>query len=382
MAFISELNFRGGGGANRGEYVEVVLGPDEDPADFVVSVYRHNGVLHTNAGIPGGEVTLSDLTGTPDPNNAFYTIYVIPVGLKSSTSDFNEGSGIALTDTSPDGGVLDFFSPASLSPIVPTQGAAADATSTAMMDFRDLAPGESYQWDILGNLTINTLTPGDAVLCLTETCNVETIRGKVPAHELEIGDLVWTLDNGYQPVLWIGERHVTPAELVRNPNQLPIRIGANALAPDSPKSDVTLSPQHRVVVRSIVARRMFDNEEVLVAAKKLCAVDGIAADAPRDAVTYIHLLFENHEILEVDGMHVESMLLCSFSRDLLRQGLFTDREGMPIPEKYRSFDQQPARPVAEGKKAKRLIERLLKSAHFIQEERNQPEAAELESRVS
>lgn len=63
MAFISEVSFLGGAGARGGEFVEITLGPSDDLADFVVSAYRYNGVLHTGAGITGGEVTLSSLTG-------------------------------------------------------------------------------------------------------------------------------------------------------------------------------------------------------------------------------------------------------------------------------------------------------------------------------
>lgn len=107
MSFISEINFKGAG-ISSGEFVEVTLGPGDDPADFAVSAYRNTGALHTNAGISGGQVTLAGLSGTPDPDNGAYTIYVIPVGIRSANSDVDEGSGVALTDISAGGGVISF----------------------------------------------------------------------------------------------------------------------------------------------------------------------------------------------------------------------------------------------------------------------------------
>ena len=54
MAFISEINFEGSDAAT--EWAKVALGPDDDPNDFVFSVYRDDGTLHTGAGISNGEV--------------------------------------------------------------------------------------------------------------------------------------------------------------------------------------------------------------------------------------------------------------------------------------------------------------------------------------
>ena len=82
MAFISEINFSGTDAAT--EWAEVALGPDDDPNDFVLSVYRENGTLHTGAGVSGGEVNLGTLTGVPDPDDVGWTIYQIPVGMNSS----------------------------------------------------------------------------------------------------------------------------------------------------------------------------------------------------------------------------------------------------------------------------------------------------------
>ena len=54
-----------------------------------------------------------------------------------------------------------------------------------------------------------------------------------------------------------------------------IRIGAGALGAGLPERDLMVSPQHRVMVRSDLARELSGQDEVLVAAKHLLAVEGI-----------------------------------------------------------------------------------------------------------
>ena len=81
MAFISEIHFRSADvGVLGNEFVEVTLGPNDDPADFVLSFYDANGNLDTlisALGVLNGEVTLSDLTGVPHPANPDFTVFTI-----------------------------------------------------------------------------------------------------------------------------------------------------------------------------------------------------------------------------------------------------------------------------------------------------------------
>jgi hypothetical protein len=368
MAFISEVNFSGGGGVPAGEFVEVTLGPNDDPADFVVSVYLNNGGLATGVGITGGEVTLSTLTGVPDPQSPGFIIYVIPVGLRNGSSDNNEGSAIALTDTSTGGGVIDFYGALATGPITATAGAAAGNTSDALLNHTALGAGQSYQWDLFDNLTLAAITNGDAVLCLTQSCNVKTMRGPIPAVDLELGDLVWTLDHAYQPIRWIGKRTLTERGFLRNPKQNPVCIKASALAPGVPTKDITLSPQHRVIVRSPVAQRMYGCPEVLAAAKKLNVVDNIdIIDHPKPLI-YIHLLFDQHEILDVNGALVESLLLGPCAGQALKGDTYKDNAGQSLPASLANLASQSARPVIEGKKGKKLLLRILENLKAIQPE--------------
>lgn len=365
MAFISEINFYGGDGVAGGEYVEIALGPDDDPADFVVSVYSDDGTLDTSAGISGGEVTLSSLVGVPDPDNSDYTIYVIDVGLRNAVSDSNEGSAIALTDTSTST-VIDFYSADTLGAITATQGAADTATSEPIFDHKALNTGESYQWDIYGNLTLTGTTENDAVLCLTQDCDVKTMSGIKRAGDLVVGDLVWTLDHGFQPLRWIGQTDHTQADLSRFPNNRPIRVAKNALAPNVPTADILLSAQHRILLRSKAAMRMYGVEDVLVAAKKLIDFDGISIEQDAPGVQYLHLLFDHHEILDVNGALTESLYMGACSLDLLEGGVFVD----DCQNRHHVTDlglaRTAARPFVEGKRGKTFLQRMARNNKPLQ----------------
>ena len=68
---------------------------------------------------------------------------------------------------------------------------------------------------------------------------------------------------------------------------------------------VWVSPQHRILVGGWRTQLFCGEDEVLIAAKAL--VDGHSVvRMPRREVTYIHLLFESHQIVRCQGLESES----------------------------------------------------------------------------
>lgn len=355
MPFISELHFRGTGVANSGEFVEITLGPGDDPADFVVSVYDDDGTLHTNAGIAGGEVNLGTLTASVHPDNPDFTIYVISVGVRNAASDSDEGSGIALTNVDTNT-VISFYSADNIPAFTATSGAASGATSESILEHTDVAVGESYQWDINGNLTFDTIEGGDSVLCLAGRARVRTERGEMNAQDLNVGDRVWTADHGFQPIKWIGKTELSAQYLSQHPKQHPIILAKNSLGPGFPHSDLIVSRQHRVLVSSPIAERMTGELEVLVPAVKLLDVTGVELSIPDDGITYVHILFEQHEVILAEGALVESLMATDYVNSMTT-GIEQD------DPTYRG----PARLIVDGKKAKWLVARIVKNQRSIYE---------------
>ncbi|MFV0409238.1 MAG: Hint domain-containing protein [Paracoccus sp. (in: a-proteobacteria)] len=143
-------------------------------------------------------------------------------------------------------------------------------------------------------------------VCFTAGTMIETTEGLVAIETLRQGDLVLTR-NGPQPVRWIGKRRLDSVDLGGNPKMLPIRVPAGAFGNGLPKRDVTFSPQHRVLIRSSIAERMFGSQEVLVPVKQLIGVNGIEVAGDVREVQYIHVMFEEHQLVEVEGIEAESL---------------------------------------------------------------------------
>ncbi|CAM3268312.1 Hint domain-containing protein [Paracoccus nototheniae] len=145
-----------------------------------------------------------------------------------------------------------------------------------------------------------------SVICFTAGTLIDTPTGKVAVEALREGDLVMTR-KGAKQVQWIGKRTLDSIDLAGNPKLLPVRVPAGAFGNGLPTRDVSFSPQHRVVIRSTIAERMFGSAEVLVSVKQLVGVNGIDIDGDARRVQYFHIMLEEHEILSVEGIEAESL---------------------------------------------------------------------------
>jgi len=158
-----------------------------------------------------------------------------------------------------------------------------------------------------GSFGQSSIDAGSFVTCFTTGTLIKTSSSEVAVEDLGVGDKVLTMDAGYQPIRWIGGRKVSATELRNNPNLKPICICADALGPGRPRQDLLVSPQHRVLVRSPIAARLFDSTEVLIPAKKLLELPGIDVEDGDDGVEYFHILFDAHQLVWSNGAVTESL---------------------------------------------------------------------------
>ncbi|MDO5606240.1 MAG: Hint domain-containing protein [Paracoccus sp. (in: a-proteobacteria)] len=157
-------------------------------------------------------------------------------------------------------------------------------------------------------MAVTQIPPGYlSPTCFATGTLIETANGPRPVETLVAGDLVMTRDHGLRALAWAGGRRLTARHLDLCPNLRPIRIRAGALGPGIPATDLTVSPQHRVLVASRIAERLTGSAEVLVAAKHLCAMPGISVTVPADGIGYHHILFDRHEIVRSNGCWTESL---------------------------------------------------------------------------
>lgn len=137
------------------------------------------------------------------------------------------------------------------------------------------------------------------VPCFVAGTLIETAAGQMPVEVLEPGDMIMTRDRGYQPLRWIGQRNVPAAG-----KMAPVEIAANTFGTHS---ILRVSPLHRILLKDEMAELLFGETEVLVAAKELVN-DRSVRVREGGHVTYVHLLFDSHEIVISNGLASESFL--------------------------------------------------------------------------
>jgi len=191
------------------------------------------------------------------------------------------------------------------------------------------------------------------LVCFTAGTLIETATGPRPVQGLAIGDLVWTLDAGWQPIRWIGTREVSLADQLRDPRLCPVVFEPGALGPGVPARRMAVSPQHRIWLSDWRCELFFGASEVLVAAHALVNGGSVHVDPPQAAVTYVHFLLDGHQIVRSNGALSESFFPTALSLGgvdrAARAELFTL---FPDLATLRHTFPQTARPVLRGREAR------------------------------
>jgi len=211
------------------------------------------------------------------------------------------------------------------------------------------------------NFNTNGAEDYEGLICFAGGTKIASEKGAVPIENLSVGEKVTTLNNGHQRIRWIGRRLLTKWNLLENPKLRPVRIVAGALGGGLPKDDILVSRQHRMLINSKVAERMFGEKEVLVAAINLTKLPGIFVDHQIEEVVYFHLLLDRHEIVFAEEAPSESLFtgpeaLNSVSSEAREEILAIFPE---IGEA--DFISKAVRQMPQGKRQKKLIERHLKN---------------------
>lgn len=148
-----------------------------------------------------------------------------------------------------------------------------------------------------------TPNPSDLVACFTAGTRIATLNGPRQIETLGVGALVLTQDHGFQTLRWIGSTTRDVTDAIR-----PVRISRGSLGHDCPRRDLLVSPRHGLLVKSAIASDLTGRSEILLPAEKLIGLPGIDWARDVDRVTYLHLLFDSHEIVFAEDAPTESLL--------------------------------------------------------------------------
>lgn len=231
-----------------------------------------------------------------------------------------------------------------------------------------LSAGRASNWNYKME-GVRDFTPGGEVsppiICFARGTLIGVPGGVARIEDLVAGDLVVTKDNGIQPIRWIGSTRLSHDMLAAAPRLRPVRVRAGALGQGLPATELVVSPQHRLLVVSKIAQRMFGTTEILVAAKQLLEIDGVEIADDMAEVEYFHMLFDQHEIVVSNGALTESLYTGPVAlQSVGRAGL--DEILTLFPELRNPQDMPPlARPCPSASQAKRLINRHLSNGRAL-----------------
>jgi hypothetical protein len=133
--------------------------------------------------------------------------------------------------------------------------------------------------------------------CFLGGTRVRTPDGEIAIEDLEVGDLLETL-NGPLPVKWIGRRRFKKAASSWHWSVAPIRVARFALDDHYPARDLYLSPKHCLFV-----------DGVLIPVEHLVNGRSVAPAKMDDSevIEYFHIELETHEVIFAEGAPAETL---------------------------------------------------------------------------
>ncbi|TVP73695.1 MAG: hypothetical protein EA339_02460 [Rhodobacteraceae bacterium] len=312
---LNDLIFTRGGAITSDTPVGTSFGFDDDP-DVTMLLEVRNGVTFTTSEdafgniVPVGSTTVLDgqiftLSGVHE----FWGTYT-KIDPDTGETFTQQGQTVALSLTGEDGETINLLSPSDVFNIT-DPWRSGDIVNISVFS----TPFDAGQI---------TLTPGSddnklsfdkdvQIPCFVAGTLIDTSSGRKPVEDLQPGDLILTRDDGYMPLVWTGQRALDAEDLRAQPEFGSVILRAGALGVNMPECDTRVSPSHRVLICGPRAELLFGETEVLVPAIHLVGQPGIERDD--SPVTYVHIMFDTHQIVLGDGMWSESFQPAAYSLD-------------------------------------------------------------------
>jgi hypothetical protein len=165
-----------------------------------------------------------------------------------------------------------------------------------------------------------------SVICFAKGTHIETDKGPKLVEELQVNDMVLTVEGRYEPVIWIGSRRVIAQFQGNKEKAYPVRIVKDAFGENLPQRDLLVSPDHSIYV-----------DGLMIPAEKLINSKTIIQEK-WSQVTYFHVELPKHEAIYAEGLPAESYLDTTetnraFFNQVQGDGkVFNAGEEMPAPK--------------------------------------------------
>ena len=170
-------------------------------------------------------------------------------------------------------------------------------TTTAVVDFDSEHLFTPAEFLGLGSASVTTSFTGSGGItaCFSAGTRITTPTGPVAIEDLQVGDVVITLDGGHAPIIWLGHRSLQCGRHPRPHDVQPVRVRQGAFGA-APGRDLWLSPDHAIFV-----------DDVLVPVRYLENGATIRQEEA-DHVTYWHIELARHAVIWAEGLPCETYL--------------------------------------------------------------------------
>lgn len=178
-------------------------------------------------------------------------------------------------------------------PLVSVPVVAFDANGTTYLYFPDGLPvGVSL------STTITLDSTSGAAICFAAGTMITTPNGHCAVEDLVIGDNIVNAEGKGIAVKWIGRQ--TLQTVLNGQTAQPVRISQGALGEGLPNRDLTVTPDHGMVIDGVVI-----NASALVNGT---TINWVPLSELPDTVTYYHIETENHEVIRANGAPAETFI--------------------------------------------------------------------------
>jgi len=130
---------------------------------------------------------------------------------------------------------------------------------------------------------------------------VDTARGARPVETLRPGDEVQTSEHGMQPI-----RRIARYEVPAYGRFAPVQLRAPFFGLTK---DITVAPDHRLLIEGVDAEYLFGSDTVLVEARHLATMAASRHPEKRKTIRYVQVLLDAHVCLSVAGAWAESLYI-------------------------------------------------------------------------
>ncbi|WP_166416845.1 Hint domain-containing protein [Cochlodiniinecator piscidefendens] len=282
-------------------------------ATYPERAYLGNGSSNIVSEIDGhsGQTTVLEQSFTI--NNSVDTTLNFDTALRNASNgqSGSEGFRVDILDSSGSALASQSYFPSQNSLTGRSLDVSFPSGGTYTLRFTELGPDNS-----LGAIVDNI----SMLVCFTAGTLVDTDQGPKDVSMIRLGDRVLTLDDGFQSVKWCQSRTISAPMLNADPKLRPIVFQPGALGENMPSHPLKVSPQHRMLITGWRAELLLGDSEVLVAAHRLTNDSTIRPASTDETVTYVHFMFDRHQIVKANGAWSESF----FPSETSLQGVHND----------------------------------------------------------